>query len=174
MITAIIVVLVVLLVLGLTVAGASIRVLREYERGVVFRLGRLMDQRGPGLVLLVPSIDRMVRVSLRTVTLTVPAQEVITRRIRRPITYVSHREFVRGVLRSEVSLGADGMHLIDRTRDHEPERTRRYRSELNREIQPSNVAAAGWTWQPGGELAARDTGKRPDASATAPEQGARS
>ena len=79
MITAIIVVLVVLAVIGLSAAGASIRVLREYERGVVFRLGRLMDKRGPGLVLLVPTIDRMVRVSLRTVTLVVPPQEVITR-----------------------------------------------------------------------------------------------
>jgi regulator of protease activity HflC (stomatin/prohibitin superfamily) len=76
---AIIVVVVVLLVIALTAAGASVRVLREYERGVVFRLGRLMEQRGPGLVLLVPTIDRMVRVSLRTVTLTVPPQEVITR-----------------------------------------------------------------------------------------------
>jgi regulator of protease activity HflC (stomatin/prohibitin superfamily) len=79
MIIAIVVVLVVLLVIGLTAVGASIRVLREYERGVVFRLGRVMDMRGPGLVLLVPTIDRMVRVSLRTVTLTVPPQEVITR-----------------------------------------------------------------------------------------------
>ncbi len=79
MITAIIVVVCVLLVLGLTVAAASIRVLREYERGVVFRLGRLMEQRGPGLQLLIPSIDRMVRISLRTVTLRVPAQEIITR-----------------------------------------------------------------------------------------------
>jgi regulator of protease activity HflC (stomatin/prohibitin superfamily) len=78
-ITAIIIVLVVLVVLGLTAAGASIRVLREYERAVVFRLGRLMDARGPGLVLLTPTIDRMVRVSLRTVTLTIPAQETITR-----------------------------------------------------------------------------------------------
>jgi regulator of protease activity HflC (stomatin/prohibitin superfamily) len=78
-ITAIIVVVVVLLVIGLTAAGASVRVLREYERGVVFRLGRLMEQRGPGLVMLIPTIDRMVRVSLRTVTLTVPPQEVITR-----------------------------------------------------------------------------------------------
>jgi regulator of protease activity HflC (stomatin/prohibitin superfamily) len=78
-ITAIVVVLVVLLVLGLTAAGASIRVLREYERAVVFRLGRLMEQRGPGLVMLVPTIDRMVRISLRTVTLTVPPQEIITR-----------------------------------------------------------------------------------------------
>jgi regulator of protease activity HflC (stomatin/prohibitin superfamily) len=78
-IAAIIVIVAVLAVIALAVAGASIRVLREYERGVVFRLGRLMDQRGPGLILLVPSIDRMVRVSLRTVTLTIPPQEVITR-----------------------------------------------------------------------------------------------
>jgi regulator of protease activity HflC (stomatin/prohibitin superfamily) len=79
MVTAIIVVLCVLLVVGLTAAASSVRVLREYERGVVFRLGRLMDQRGPGLALLIPSIDRMVRISLRTVTLTVPPQEIITR-----------------------------------------------------------------------------------------------
>jgi regulator of protease activity HflC (stomatin/prohibitin superfamily) len=76
---AVLIVLIVLVVIGLAAAGASVRVLREYERGVVFRLGRLMDQRGPGLVMLVPSIDRMVRVSLRTVTLTVPPQETITR-----------------------------------------------------------------------------------------------
>jgi regulator of protease activity HflC (stomatin/prohibitin superfamily) len=79
MIIAIVVVLVVLLVIGLTLVGASVRVLREYERGVVFRLGRVMDLRGPGLILLVPTIDRMVRISLRTVTLTVPPQELITR-----------------------------------------------------------------------------------------------
>jgi regulator of protease activity HflC (stomatin/prohibitin superfamily) len=78
-ITAIIVVVAVLLVVGLTVLASSVRVLREYERGVVFRLGRLTEQRGPGLQLLVPSIDRMVRVSLRTVTLTIPPQEIITR-----------------------------------------------------------------------------------------------
>jgi regulator of protease activity HflC (stomatin/prohibitin superfamily) len=77
--TAVIIVVIVLAVIALAAAGASIRVLREYERAVVFRLGRLMDQRGPGLVLLVPSIDRMVRVSLRTVTLSVPPQETITR-----------------------------------------------------------------------------------------------
>jgi len=79
MLTAIIIVVVVLLVVGMAVLGSSIRVLREYERGVVFRLGRLMEQRGPGLQLLIPSIDRMVRVSLRTITLTVPPQEIITR-----------------------------------------------------------------------------------------------
>ncbi|MBV9193486.1 MAG: slipin family protein [Solirubrobacterales bacterium] len=79
MILAIGIALAVIVVLAFVAAGASIRVLREYERAVVFRLGRLMDHRGPGLVLLVPSIDRMVRVSLRTVTLTVPPQEIITR-----------------------------------------------------------------------------------------------
>jgi regulator of protease activity HflC (stomatin/prohibitin superfamily) len=79
MLTAIIIILVVLLVLGATALASSIRVLREYERGVVFRLGRLMEQRGPGLQLMIPSIDRMVRISLRTVTLTVPPQEIITR-----------------------------------------------------------------------------------------------
>ena len=79
MIAAIVIILVVLAVIAVTAAGASIRVLREYERGVVFRLGRLMEPRGPGLILLMPTIDRMVRVSLRTVTLTVPPQEIITR-----------------------------------------------------------------------------------------------
>jgi regulator of protease activity HflC (stomatin/prohibitin superfamily) len=78
-IAAVIIVVCVLLVLGLSAVASSVRVLREYERGVVFRLGRLMEQRGPGLQLLIPSIDRLVRVSLRTVTLTVPAQEIITR-----------------------------------------------------------------------------------------------
>jgi len=78
-ITALVVAVVVLLVLGATAAAASLRVLREYERAVVFRLGRLMEQRGPGIVTIVPGIDRMVRISLRTITLTVPPQEVITR-----------------------------------------------------------------------------------------------
>src|SRR6202012_4904523 len=79
MLTAIIIVVVVLLVLSAVALASSIRVLREYERGVLFRLGRLMDQRGPGLQLIIPSIDRMVRVSLRTVTLRGPPQEIITR-----------------------------------------------------------------------------------------------
>jgi regulator of protease activity HflC (stomatin/prohibitin superfamily) len=79
MLAAIVTVLVVLLAIGLALAGASVRVLREYERAVVFRLGRTIDKKGPGLILLMPAIDRMVRVSLRTVTLNVPPQDVITR-----------------------------------------------------------------------------------------------
>ncbi|HEY1711831.1 MAG TPA: slipin family protein [Solirubrobacteraceae bacterium] len=79
MVTAIIVVLAVILVVALTAVASAIRVLREYERGIVFRLGRLTEVRGPGLQLLIPSLDRMVRVSLRTVTLSIPPQEIITR-----------------------------------------------------------------------------------------------
>ena len=59
--------------------AAAIRILREYERGVVFRLGRLIGAKGPGLILLIPVIDRMVKVDLRTVTLNIPPQDVITR-----------------------------------------------------------------------------------------------
>jgi len=57
----------------------AIKVLNEYERGVIFRLGRVIDFKGPGLIILIPIIDRMVRVSLRTVTMDVPSQDVITR-----------------------------------------------------------------------------------------------
>src|SRR3954454_14749914 len=59
--------------------GTSVRVLREYERGVIFRLGRLIATKGPGLILLIPLIDRMVKVELRAVPLSIPPQEVITR-----------------------------------------------------------------------------------------------
>ena len=76
---AALVVLVVLLVFAAIVLGSAVRVLREYERGVVFRLGRLIATKGPGLILLIPLIDRMERVDLRTVTLNIPPQEVITR-----------------------------------------------------------------------------------------------
>jgi regulator of protease activity HflC (stomatin/prohibitin superfamily) len=79
MITAIVVAIVAIVAVMLVLAGASVRVLREYERAVVFRLGRLIATKGPGLVLLTPAIDRMVRVSLRTVALNVPPQDVITR-----------------------------------------------------------------------------------------------
>jgi len=72
-------IIVVLAFFALIAVGMSVRVLREYERGVIFRLGRLIATKGPGLILLIPLIDRMVKVDLRTVTLNVPPQEVITR-----------------------------------------------------------------------------------------------
>jgi regulator of protease activity HflC (stomatin/prohibitin superfamily) len=72
-------ILVVVFFFLMIVAAAAIKVVKEYERGVVFRLGRLVGPRGPGLILLIPFIERMVKVDLRTVTMDVPAQEVITR-----------------------------------------------------------------------------------------------
>ncbi|MGH7724281.1 MAG: slipin family protein [Candidatus Eiseniibacteriota bacterium] len=68
--------LVILLVL---ILGSAVKVLREYERAVVFRLGRLIGTKGPGLIFLIPVVDRMVKVSLRTVSMDVPPQDVITR-----------------------------------------------------------------------------------------------
>lgn len=59
-------------------ASASIKVVQEYERGVIFRLGRLMGAKGPGLFFIIPFIDRMVKVDLRVITLDIPAQECIT------------------------------------------------------------------------------------------------
>ena len=79
MIAVILIVLAVVVVAAVALAAASVRVLREYERAVVFRLGRVINQKGPGLVLLIPGVDRMVRVPLRTITLRIPHQDVITR-----------------------------------------------------------------------------------------------
>ncbi|TDI84666.1 MAG: slipin family protein [Caldithrix sp.] len=69
----------VLIVIAMMLIASSIRVLREYERGVVFRLGRLVGAKGPGLIFLIPMIDRMVKVSLRTVAMDIPSQDVITK-----------------------------------------------------------------------------------------------
>jgi regulator of protease activity HflC (stomatin/prohibitin superfamily) len=63
----------------LAVLASAIRILREYERGVVFRLGRLLRAKGPGLIILIPVVDKMVKVSLRTIAMDVPPQDVITR-----------------------------------------------------------------------------------------------
>jgi len=67
------------LVLGFLVLFFSLKVLNEYERGVVFRLGRIIGAKGPGLIFLIPLVDRMIRIDLRTVTLDVPPQDVISR-----------------------------------------------------------------------------------------------
>ena len=67
------------ILVGLVLLANAVRVVREYDRLVVFRLGRLVGERGPGLVFLIPIIDRAVRVGLRTVTMDVPPQDIITR-----------------------------------------------------------------------------------------------
>jgi regulator of protease activity HflC (stomatin/prohibitin superfamily) len=68
-----------LIVFLIILAAASIKILREYERGVIFRLGRLIGAKGPGLIFIIPGVDKLLRVSLRTVALEIPPQEVITR-----------------------------------------------------------------------------------------------
>src|SRR2546428_8667281 len=70
---------IVLIVLAVVVLPLSIRILREYERGVIFRLGKLQGAKGPGLIFLIPVVDRMVRMDLRVVTIDVPKQEIMTR-----------------------------------------------------------------------------------------------
>ena len=68
------------LIVFLVILGASaIKILREYERGVIFRLGRLIGAKGPGIFFIIPGVDKMLRISLRTVTLDIPPQDVITR-----------------------------------------------------------------------------------------------
>ncbi len=71
--------LVVIVVLALMFASSAVKIVQEYERGVIFRLGRIQGAKGPGLFLIVPIIDKMQRIDLRTITLEVPPQEVITR-----------------------------------------------------------------------------------------------
>ncbi len=68
-----------LIVFLIIVASASIKILREYERGVIFRLGRLIGAKGPGLIFIIPGVDKLLRISLRTVALEIPPQDVITR-----------------------------------------------------------------------------------------------
>ena len=63
----------------LILATSAIKILREYERGVVFRLGRLIGAKGPGIIFIIPGVDKLLRISLRTVALEIPSQDVITR-----------------------------------------------------------------------------------------------
>src|SRR5438477_48380 len=68
-----------LIILAVIILPQAIRILREYERGVIFRLGKLLGAKGPGLIFLIPIVDRMVRMDLRVVTINVERQEVMTR-----------------------------------------------------------------------------------------------
>ena len=61
-----------LIIFSLILASSAVKILREYERGVVFRLGRLIGAKGPGLILIIPFVDKLMRISLRTVTLDIP------------------------------------------------------------------------------------------------------
>ena len=68
-----------LIIFLIIIASAAIKILREYERGVIFRLGRLIGAKGPGLIFIIPGVDKLLRISLRTVALEIPTQDVITR-----------------------------------------------------------------------------------------------
>jgi regulator of protease activity HflC (stomatin/prohibitin superfamily) len=68
-----------LIIFLIILAASAIKILREYERGVIFRLGRLIGAKGPGIFFIIPGVDKMLRISLRTVTMDVPPQDVITR-----------------------------------------------------------------------------------------------
>src|SRR5438270_128331 len=68
-----------IVILAVIILPQAIRILREYERGVIFRLGKLLGAKGPGLIFLIPIVDRMVRMDLRVVTISVERQEVMTR-----------------------------------------------------------------------------------------------
>jgi len=68
-----------IIILVIMFLSSAIKVLKEYERGVIFRLGRVINTKGPGLILLIPIIDKMVKVSLRTIVLDVPSQDIITK-----------------------------------------------------------------------------------------------
>src|SRR5271156_2744573 len=68
-----------ILIVGLFICSTAIKVLREYERGVIFRLGKLQGAKGPGIIFLIPMVDKMVRMDLRVVTIDVPKQEIMTR-----------------------------------------------------------------------------------------------
>ena len=68
-----------LVIFVLILAASAIKILREYERGVIFRLGRLIGAKGPGIFFIIPGVDKMLRISLRTVTMDIPPQDVITR-----------------------------------------------------------------------------------------------
>ena len=90
----------------LVLLAMSVRIVKEYERGVIFRLGRVIGAKGPGLFFIIPIVDRMVKVSLRTVTMDIPPQDVITRdnvtvRVN-AVTYFNVVDPVRSVVAIEV------------------------------------------------------------------------
>src|SRR6202030_4206429 len=68
-----------LIILAIIIFPQAVRILREYERGVIFRLGKLQGAKGPGIIFLIPIVDKMVRMDLRVVTIDVPKQEIMTK-----------------------------------------------------------------------------------------------
>ena len=132
-----------LLVLLLLVLAASVRVLREYERGVVFMLGRFLAVKGPGLVLLIPALQQMVRVSLRLIVMDIPKQDIITRdNVSVKVNAVLYFKVVdpeRAVIRVENFLAATSQLAQTTLRavlgKHELDELLSERDRLNRDVQ---------------------------------------
>ncbi|MFW6276548.1 MAG: SPFH domain-containing protein, partial [Bacteroidota bacterium] len=72
-------IVIVLVVFGIMLITSALKITREYERAVIFRLGRFVGSKGPGLIILVPFIDKMVKVSLRTIAMDIDPQDIITK-----------------------------------------------------------------------------------------------
>src|SRR3712207_8998012 len=87
--------MVAVVVVVLSVLASAVKIVKEYERGVIFRLGRVTGgPKGPGLFILIPMVDKMVKVDLRTVTLDVPPQDVITRRSEEHTSELQSRQYL--------------------------------------------------------------------------------
>jgi regulator of protease activity HflC (stomatin/prohibitin superfamily) len=134
---------VVVVVLALILAGASVRILREYERAVIFTLGRFENVQGPGLVLLWPFVQEMVRVDLRIVVMEVPPQDVITRdNVSMKVDAVLYFRVVdpeKAVIQVEHYLPATNMLAQTTLRsvlgEHELDETLSERNKLNADVQ---------------------------------------
>ena len=79
MIAVVPVIIVIMTIVVFSLLSVAVKIAREYERGVIFRLGRLLRAKGPGVILLIPIVDRMIEMDLRVVTLVVPRQEMMTK-----------------------------------------------------------------------------------------------
>jgi regulator of protease activity HflC (stomatin/prohibitin superfamily) len=132
-----------LLIILLVVLFSAFRILREYERGVVFMLGRFYKVKGPGLIIIIPGIQKMVRVDLRTVTMDVPSQDVISRdNVSVKVSAVVYFRVVdpqRAIIQVENFLAATGQFAQTTLRSvlgkHELDEMLAEREKLNMDIQ---------------------------------------
>ena len=119
-----------IIILAIIVFPQAIRVLREYERAVIFRLGKLLGAKGPGVIFLIPIVDRMVRMDLRVVTIDVPRQEVMTRdNVPVSVDAVLYFRVIdpqSAVVKVENFLKATSRRRLKQTRIHRDEKSGQY------------------------------------------------
>jgi len=147
--------LIAVLVVLLILLPTAVRITREYERGVIFRLGRLLGAKGPGVILLIPIVDRMVRIDLRVVTLDVPRQEMMTRdnvpvsvdaviyfRIVNPedaIVKVEHFEKATFLLAQTTLRSVIGQHELDELLSQRERINQQLQSVVDQETEPWGI-----------------------------------